>query len=100
MNLQKDKREWLTINVSASKICNKSNHTKIAVDQKKLLLPCCYQWYSIESTKWWMGVMMFYGIYETMNGSDEVWRLVQKKYVMIRIIQKMQPLKKNEDIGK
>ena len=39
-----------------------------------------------------MGVIMFSVIDETMNGSDEVWRRVKKKYVMSQIIQKLQLL--------
>ena len=39
-----------------------------------------------------MGVMIFDGIDETINGSDEVWRQVHQKYVMGRIIQKLQLL--------
>ena len=42
--------------------------------------------------KGWMGVMMFYEIEETINGTDEVWSRVQQKYAMSRIIQKLQLL--------
>ena len=52
LNQRKDKWEWLIMKVGASKICNESNHMKIAFNQKKqLLLPCCYQRCLIESAK-------------------------------------------------
>ena len=55
---------------------------------------CCYGQFSIESMKGWMGVMMFDGIDEMMNGSGELWRRVQKKYVMSQIIWKLHSTKK------
>ena len=73
--------------MSVEKICNESNHTKVAFNQeKKIILPCCYQQYFIGSTKGWMGVIIFYGFGEMMNESDEVWRWVRRNYVMSRII--------------
>ena len=56
---------------------------------KKLILPCCYQQFSIESKKRRMGVKMFNGINKTMNVSEEVWRRVHWKYVMSQVIQKL-----------
>ena len=60
--------------MSASKIWNESNHTKISSDRKiylTLLLP-----------------IMFDGINKTVNESDEVWRLLHRKYGMSRIVRK------------
>ena len=42
----------------------------------------------------WMGVVMFDGIGETMNGCDEVWRQVQQKYVMSRVIKNLHSIEK------
>ena len=41
---QNNEWDWWIMKVSASKICNESNHTKIVFNQnKQLILPCCYQ---------------------------------------------------------
>ena len=54
-----------------------------------MLLPCCYWKCSIESTIGGMGMMILDGSDKTINESDEVWRQVQRKYVMIQMIQKL-----------
>ena len=60
--------------------------------QIKLLLPSCHWQFSIELAKVWIVLMMLDVIDETMNGSDEVWRQVQKQFLMSLIIQKLQLL--------
>ena len=76
--------------VSAAKLCNDLNHTKIAYNwEKQLLLLFCYQQFLIKSTKGWIGDMIFDGISESMDGREEVWRWLHRKYVMSQIIQKL-----------
>ena len=59
--------------VSAAKIFDEVNHTKIAFNRgKQLLLPFYYQNISIELAKGLMVVMMFDVINKVMNDFDEV----------------------------
>ena len=55
--------------VSASKIWNELNHTRIVASREKQMhLPCCYRWCLIELMKKWMGVMHYEGeCIETME---------------------------------
>ena len=55
LNWKDNEWEWCSINVSASKIWNESNRTRILFNQnKQLILPCCYRLWSIESKKQWI----------------------------------------------
>ena len=80
LNWRKDEWEWwclmellkqwmggmkLSMNVSAAKIFNESNHKKITCNPGgKLLLPCYYWQCLIEFTKGWMGVMILMESYK------------------------------------
>ena len=61
LNQQNNQWKWWSIKASASKLSNESIHAKIAFNNNKLLLPCCYRRCLIESTKHWMRVMKFEG---------------------------------------
>ena len=81
LDQQKDEWYWCSMKVSASKMCNESNHTKISFNQNKYLtslLPTMLGW-----------------IDETMNESDALWRWVHQKYEMSQIIQKLLSIKNN-----
>ena len=52
--------QWWSMNVSASKLWNEPNHTKIEFIKKQIYLPCCSRKCSIESTKQWMSVMKYW----------------------------------------
>ena len=77
-----DEWELWSMNVSASKICNESIHTKIEFNRGKisltLILPTMFHWNE-----------------KTMNKSDEVWRWVHQKYLISRIIKKLYLIKTN-----
>ena len=63
LNWQNNEWEWWSMNLSASKLWNESNHKKIVFSQgNKMHSPCCSQLCSIElTTKQWMGVMNYEG---------------------------------------
>ena len=74
LNRQNHEWEWWIMKISASKICNESNHTKISFNRIKtadltLLLRTIFDWTN-----------------EIMNDKYALWRWVHQKYGMSRIM--------------
>ena len=60
LNRGNNECEWWSMNVSASKIWNESNHTKNVFNQNKQMhLPWCDQLWYIKPTKQWMWVISY-----------------------------------------
>ena len=60
LNRRNNECDWWSMNMSALKLWNESNCTKNVFNQnRKLLLPFCFQWCSIELTKKWMWLMKY-----------------------------------------
>ena len=82
LNWCKNELEWWIMKLSASKIWNYSNCTKVSSNQnKQLLLPCCNHVFRLSQ--------------QEINERDEVWRWLHKKIGMSQILLKLHAIKNN-----